>query len=574
MDAAAKSSKKQAAELENLTDAEKRRANALKLSNELFAKSITAFAGSTSPLAAYREEIDKIDKAYTDLIKGQTDVGLIQNAEAARLDRVTNAYKKFNDALGDRNSFLSAINNGAAFSVQVKKLTEDISEFNKKQEIAGRKENSITDKEKNDLIQDLGTKLNATVISFQEIDAPVLKYNRLLAEAAKVTDNLGNKLDKIDPSLIEKYKKSLGQSYTDAIDPVQKYNRVLSDLRAQVKLGIITDEQASAYIQTLSKNYRDIIDPIGKYRDILREVMAVPGLSDEDAQKYFKTLGDSFRSVIDDSVELKNRLKEVDAATKGGLGKIITPEEADAIKTQLQLNYDLNKAGKEAALINSDKAKADVEYLKTLNDINLAFGKQGENLSKVTERTMAVNQAQAKWMQETIPYFKDIVGFTQSFADGLANAIVAGQSFGDALRNVFQDVLKQIAVLIIRTTILQAIMASIGLVSAPAALAFGNLTGIAGKAAGGPVTGGTAYRVGEAGVETFVPSQNGYILPNGMSGKESTQVVQNIYVQTGVAQTVRAEMMQLLPSFKQQAIAGVLESKQRGGSYSRGLAAA
>jgi hypothetical protein len=33
-------------------------------------------------------------------------------------------------------------------------------------------------------------------------------------------------------------------------------------------------------------------------------------------------------------------------------------------------------------------------------------------------------------------------------------------------------------------------------------------------------------------------------------------------------------MLSLLPSFKQQAIAGVLESKLRGGSFAKGLAAA
>jgi len=153
----------------------------------------------------------------------------------------------------------------------------------------------------------------------------------------------------------------------------------------------------------------------------------------------------------------------------------------------------------------------------------------------------------------------------------LANAIVAGQGFGEAFKNVFQDVLKQIAVLIIRTTILQAIMATIGLASAPAALSFGKMTGIVPRASGGPVMAGGGYRVGEAGPETFIPQTNGYILPNDMAASETVVVNQNIYVQTGVAQTVRAEMASLMPRFKADAMAGVLEAKQRGGSYSKGL---
>ena len=117
-------------------------------------------------------------------------------------------------------------------------------------------------------------------------------------------------------------------------------------------------------------------------------------------------------------------------------------------------------------------------------------------------------------------------------------------------------------------------MAAVGLASAPAALALGQMTGIVGKAAGGPVNAGIPYMVGEVGPELFVPRSNGIIVPNDMMGRESTQVVQNIYVQTGVAQTVRAEMAALLPAFKQQAIAGVVEAKQRGGSYARALSPA
>jgi phage-related minor tail protein len=36
-----------------------------------------------------------------------------------------------------------------------------------------------------------------------------------------------------------------------------------------------------------------------------------------------------------------------------------------------------------------------------------------------------------------------------------------------------------------------------------------------GKASGGPVSGGSAYTVGERGPETFVPAGNGYIIPSG-----------------------------------------------------------
>ena len=250
---------------------------------------------------------------------------------------------------------------------------------------------------------------------------------------------------------------------------------------------------------------------------------------------------------------------------------------ADLTKSTLALQAAREKATAMAPQLY-ESTRTETELLqKRVTDIQTAttatdeYGKKIIN-AEVASRALA--QAQADLFAVATPYWKNIVEFTTSFADGLANAIVAGQNFGEALRNVFQDVLKQIAVLIIRTTILQAIMAAVGLASAPAALAFGQMTGIVGKAAGGPVNAGSPYMVGEVGPELFVPRSNGIIVPNDMMGRESTQVVQNIYVQTGVAQTVRAEMAALLPAFKQQAIAGVVEAKQRGGSYARALSPA
>jgi hypothetical protein len=49
------------------------------------------------------------------------------------------------------------------------------------------------------------------------------------------------------------------------------------------------------------------------------------------------------------------------------------------------------------------------------------------------------------------------------------------------------------------------------------ALGFGG-----GRALGGPVSGGTAYMVGERGPELFVPKGSGTIIPNGMSGGGAT----------------------------------------------------
>jgi phage-related minor tail protein len=54
---------------------------------------------------------------------------------------------------------------------------------------------------------------------------------------------------------------------------------------------------------------------------------------------------------------------------------------------------------------------------------------------------------------------------------------------------------------------------------------------ISGKAAGGPVTGGKPYMVGERGPELFIPGQSGKIMANGAGGSGgSFTVVNNVTV--------------------------------------------
>ena len=54
-----------------------------------------------------------------------------------------------------------------------------------------------------------------------------------------------------------------------------------------------------------------------------------------------------------------------------------------------------------------------------------------------------------------------------------------------------------------------------------------------------------------------------------MTGGGGTTVVQNISISTGVSQTVRAEISQLMPQIAEASKAAVLDAKQRGGSFGK-----
>ena len=392
---------------------------------------------------------------------------------------------------------------------------------------------------------------------FTELTDLNIKYNGSLDP--KKQEELNKALRGMDQEM-----KNLSVSTIGNIDAGAKRYKQEQEIDLLVHKKFLTESQGRTAKNKLLRQEAGQYNEIIKLQQDVMDITNNSMLVDKDKADRIKSLGQSYVDLIDPISKFDRELKKVNASEAF---KIITPEQSAALTDYYKLQLKSTQVG----LTGNDKLSAEQKYLETLQQINQYLPAQSQQIDIITMRTMALKNAEMQRFIEITPYFKEIAGFGQNFADGLANAIVEGQNFGEALKNVFQNILKEITVLILRTTILQAIMASIGLVNPVASAAFGKMTGLTGRANGGPVMAGGGYRVGERGPETFVPQTNGYILPNDMAPSETVVVNQNIYVQTGVAQTVRAEMASLMPRFKADAMAGVLEAKQRGGSYSRGL---
>ena len=126
------------------------------------------------------------------------------------------------------------------------------------------------------------------------------------------------------------------------------------------------------------------------------------------------------------------------------------------------------------------------------------------------------------------------------------------EAFGDMARSILRDIM--------RMQIRQAITIPIA-----------QSLGLSPRAMGGPVTAGRPYLVGERGPELFVPGRTGGIVPNGQMGGGGVTVNQTINLTTGVSQTVRAEVLNMLPQIADAAKGAVLDAKRRGGSYAAAL---
>jgi hypothetical protein len=168
------------------------------------------------------------------------------------------------------------------------------------------------------------------------------------------------------------------------------------------------------------------------------------------------------------------------------------------------------------------------------------------------------------------------------FADSMTQMVMSGRLNFGTMKDMFKDMVRQMIADALKAQVIKPLIGGLfsaagtmfGGPSNPLGLALGNVgTGIeTGKlAGGGAVNGGNPYLVGERGPELFVPNSSGSIMnkhntQNAMGGG-GTVVNQTINVQSGVAQTVRAEMISLLPRFKQDTMNAVVDAKRRGGAF-------
>ena len=182
-------------------------------------------------------------------------------------------------------------------------------------------------------------------------------------------------------------------------------------------------------------------------------------------------------------------------------------------------------------------------------------------------------------LAELDPMYEQIkestLALSQSISNSFADALLNGKDALESLQGVFKNFVQQMIAKAIELFVVNKIMNAVFGLSGSSALptkSFG-----LGQAGGGTLQAGRPTLVGERGPELIVPNSASTILNNqntrgALSGGGGTVVNQTINVETGVSQTVRAEMISLLPKFKKDTMAAVLDAKRRGGTYGKAFA--
>jgi len=276
----------------------------------------------------------------------------------------------------------------------------------------------------------------------------------------------------------------------------------------------------------------------------------------------------SLRNFLNSIVELAREVGiEMEEFTFGvemekNLNKLIrgledtSSEFGNASKNAANLRDEFG--GLEVPLNGAVKGFRDLGDLAAKNVVT--FDEFGDRIGMLKDKVDTSSTALEKYQDAAL----DVKSALQSTAvdglkrmeDALLGLMQGTVSAKDAFRSMASSIIADLARIAIQKQITSPLASIMG----------GFFTG---KAIGGSVQRGQPYMVGERGAEMFVPNQAGSIVPNNQLGGGAVTVNQTINLSTGVAQTVRAEVMNMLPQIEMAAKGAVLDAKRRGGSFAK-----
>ena len=245
--------------------------------------------------------------------------------------------------------------------------------------------------------------------------------------------------------------------------------------------------------------------------------------------------------------------------------------------------------------------------LKDLNDIYKIQDELRKKLGsdgKLSEEEIAIQMkiATKGIMERNAEYqkFADIQRDLDAVAKGVGNTFASvGDKISDAMfrgklhtldfKNILYEMVIALQKMIFKVMVLDQIQRKIEERMSKGGINFGSILKafIPGSdkgvipgdfAGGGTVQQGSPTLVGERGPELFVPNSAGSIKTNAdtkqtMSGGGGVNVTQNLNFAVGITNTVRAEIMNMLPAIQQSTISAVADAKQRGGKFSKAFGA-
>ena len=279
---------------------------------------------------------------------------------------------------------------------------------------------------------------------------------------------------------------------------------------------------------TLVEGLADMIEAFGEFIDFLHRGAIEIEYFAEKMKVSFASLR-PIKAIID-LKKLEDQFNK-DMAAVGKFG--------EKAKVTADILRDLFKPGDNGSGDDIKKKLEDIVPLfPQLNEAMKGFDTGFNNVFKNSETTLLKFTTLGEKVGKTLE-------------DGLVNAFMNIRAGAEGLKDVMDQILKQIVSELIRVFIVQQ--------------AVGRVTGFFGmgktptpEATGGPVLGGNPYIVGERGPELFVPHGNGTIVPNNQLGGAGT----NVNVTFDITSWDSRDTLQAI-SQQAPAIVGIIEQSFR-----------
>ena len=480
----------------------------------------------------------------------------------------------------------------ADLSVSLTKLATDVASFNNASDtetmkafqsaLVGNHETVrqfgivITEAELKAELFEMGiTKSMKQVTAAEKVQA---RYNLIMkgttdahGDAARTAESYANRVKAMEAST-DRLRKALGDKLMPLFTSlVIKATEVADSFTEMLTAGDIVSEAQTVEqaLERIRKAEDKLIANADKYEKAQSGRRSDNKLIN-DLEAEARALGKVIQAERDRITELER----ADAVLAARKSEEEAKEEEEKTKAGLALGADFVKEQKDAlALLRLE--------LQGVTDAELELTKAQQGGAQFTEKQIADYHAQAEALKqvqhelEQTEIVQDsikqgIENFSVGVSDAITNMVTGVSSGMDGLKDIVRQSINQIISDIIRVHLVNKAI--------NAALGFAGLDQFkigANSASGGAVQGGRPVLVGERGPELIIPKsastvRNAHDTRSIMArGGNEVAVYQTINVTTGVQDTVKAEIANLMPQIADGAKSAVLDARRRGGSFSR-----
>jgi len=303
---------------------------------------------------------------------------------------------------------------------------------------------------------------------------------------------------------------------------------------------------------------------------------------------------DANKDFIKDEIKARKLEEEKAIKVTTDFGKIRETNEKNHTRSHKRSLEDMGKTAKELKNIN-DLRKIEDELRKKIgSDGVMAEIAIREEMDKAREGIILRNIEFEKFndIQRDLDAIAKGVGSTfADVGDKISDAMFRGKLHTLDFKNILGEMVVALQKMIFKVMVLDKIQQQIeermskgNIFKDILGSVFGggdkgtNAGTHAGAAGGGTIQQGSPTLVGERGPELFVPNSAGSIRNNSdtksaMGGGGGVAITQNLNFAVGITNTVRAEIMNMLPAIQQSTISAVADAKQRGGKFSKAFGA-